>query len=384
MVILGRGSRVASRSARNPRRSRSGADATTPPAVPAGRSARLGAGWLAAGLGAVLVAALAGLAIGPVALDPVGVAAELLNLIPGVHVHSGLTPQEAAIVIQLRLPRVVLGLLVGAMLALAGGCYQGVFRNPLADPYLLGAAAGAGLGATVAVAVGVSTGVSGGARASGLVPVLAFAGAITGVVLSYGLGALGSRVRTTTTLILAGVAVTSFLTAMQTYVLQRNVETIREVYSFILGSLATSGWDEVRLLAPYAAVAAVVVLLHHRELDVLSVGDEEASSLGLHPQRSRYVLVAAASLGTAAAVSVSGLIGFVGIIVPHAVRLLAGTSYRSILPLSALFGAAFLALCDLAARTVQAPTEVPIGVITAFIGAPFFVFVLRTAKRVGI
>src|SRR5690606_6547054 len=154
---------------------------------------------------------------------------------------------------------------------------------------------GAGLGATIAVVVGVSAGVAGQTR-GGLVPILAFVGALTGVMLSYGLGALGGRVRTTTTLILAGVAVTAFLTALQTYVLQRNVETIREVYSFILGSLATSGWSDVRMIVPYVIVALGVVLLHRRELDVLAVGDDEASSLGLHPQRSRYILLAAASL----------------------------------------------------------------------------------------
>jgi iron complex transport system permease protein len=138
----------------------------------------------------------------------------------------------------------------------------------------------------------------------------------------------------------------------------------------------------VLVLLPYAVVTAIVVLLLRRELDVLSVGDDEAASLGLHPQRSRYILLAAASLGTAAAVSVSGLIGFVGIIVPHTVRLLAGASYRAILPLSMLFGGAFMALADLAARTVDAPAEIPIGVVTAFFGAPFFVLVLRTTRRV--
>jgi len=348
------------------------------------RPARLTAGWLAAGVGAVAVAAVLGLAIGPVALNPLAVAAEVLNLLPGVSIHSGLTPQEAAIVTQLRLPRVALGLLVGSMLALAGGCYQGVFRNPLADPYLLGVAAGAGLGATAAVALGVATGIEGGARASGLVPAFAFAGALLGVFLAYGLGAAGAKVRTPTTLLLAGVAVVAFLTAIQTYILQRNLETIREVYTFILGSLATSGWSEVRLALPYAAVAAVVVLAHRRELDVFSVGDEEAASLGLHPQRSRLLLLIAASLGTAAAVAVSGLIGFVGIIVPHMIRLIAGTSYRLILPLSMFFGGAFLVLSDLLARTILPPTEVPIGVVTAFLGAPFFVLVLRSAKRVGL
>ncbi len=344
------------------------------------KPAGLTLGWLAAGLVAVTIAALLGLALGPVSLSPWGVAAELLNLIPGVDIHSGLSAQEAAIVTQLRLPRVMLVLLVGAMLSLAGGCYQGVFRNPLADPYLLGVAAGAGLGATLAVALGVTASSSTAAS----LPAFAFAGALLGVFLAYGLGAAGGRVRTPTTLLLAGVAVVSFLTAIQTYVLQRNVETIREVYSFILGSLTTTGWGEVRLALPYAIVAGIVVLAHRRELDVFSVGDEEATSLGLHPRRSRLLLLVAASLGTAAAVSVSGLIAFVGIIVPHIIRLIAGTSYRLILPLSVLFGGAFLVVSDLLARVVLAPSEIPIGVVTAFLGAPFFVLVLRTAKRVGL
>jgi iron complex transport system permease protein len=348
--------------------------------------ARLRAGWLAVGLVAVLVAALVGLALGPVRLNPLGVALQLLDLLPGVHVHSGLSPTEAAIVTQLRLPRVVLGLLVGATLALAGGTYQGVFRNPLADPYLLGVAAGAGLGATVAIAGAHAFGAVsalGSTRTPVAVPVAAFAGALIAVALTYALGASGDRYRTPATLILAGVAVSSFLTAGQAFVQQRYVETIREVYSWIMGRLTVAGWHDVLLLLPYTVAMAVVILAHRRQLDVLSVGDEEAASLGAHPQRTRIVLIVAASLGTAAAVSVSGLIGFVGIIVPHTVRLLAGSSYRVILPLSMLFGGAFLALADLAARTLMAPNEIPIGVVTAFFGAPFFIVVLRTSRRVS-
>jgi iron complex transport system permease protein len=324
--------------------------------------------WLLAGTAAVVVASVAGLAFGPLRLPPVGVALELL------HLHSGLTPREAAIVTELRLPRVVLALLVGATLALAGGCYQGVFRNPLADPYLLGVAAGAGLGATAAIAFTDNS-------RSAMVPPVAFAGALVAVALTYVLGATGTRYRTPATLILAGVAVTSFLTAGQTYLQQRDAETIREVYAWLLGRLGTAGWHDVLLMVPYAAVSAAVILFSGRSLDVLAVGDEEAASLGANPQRTRYLLILAASLGTAAAVAVSGLIAFVGIIVPHTVRLLAGSSYRAILPLSALFGGAFLVLADLAARLVLAPAEVPIGVVTAFLGAPFFIVVLRTVRR---
>jgi iron complex transport system permease protein len=337
--------------------------------------------WVAGGVVAVLIAVVAGLALGPVALPPAGVAAELLNLIPGVHLHSGLTDREAAIVTELRLPRVVLGLLVGAMLALAGAAYQGVFRNPLADPHLLGVAAGAGLGVTVVIAF--RAGDPSGDATANLpigVPAAAFGGALLAVALTWLLGAAGGRDRSPATLILAGVAVSSFLAAVQTYVLQQHVDTLREVYSWLLGRLATAGWHDVLILLPYAAVTGAIVLSQRRELDVLMVGDEEATGLGLHPQRSRYLLIIAASLGTAAAVSVSGLIGFVGIIVPHTMRLLAGPSYRSILPLSVLFGGAFLALADLLARTAGGPAEIPIGVVTAFFGAPFFIVVLRTSR----
>ncbi|GAB3156136.1 iron ABC transporter permease [Micromonospora sonneratiae] len=344
------------------------------------RPAGLRPGWLAGGVVAVFVALVVGVALGPVSLPPGSVAIELLNLLPGVRLDSGLNEREIAIITELRLPRVVLGLLVGGLLALAGGCYQGVFRNPLADPHLLGVAAGAGLAVTAVIALG-----AGGGELSGLpvtIPLAAFVGAIGAVLMTYLLGAAGGRDRSPATLILAGVAVSAFLAAGQTYLLQRNADSIQQVYSWLLGRLATAGWHDVKLLLPYAVVTATVVLLHRRELDVLSVGDEEATGLGLHPQRSRYLLIAAASLGTAAAVSVSGLIGFVGIIVPHAVRLLAGSSYRAILPLSALFGGAFLALTDVVARTAAAPAEIPIGVVTAFFGAPFFVLVLRTTRRV--
>jgi len=320
-------------------------------------------------------AALAGVLVGPAALRPDRVIAALLDRLPLVTIDSGLSERETAILFQLRLPRVVLGLLVGAVLAVSGGAYQGVFRNALADPYLLGVAAGAGLGATLAI-VTVGSG-------SVLVGVAAFLTALAAVVAAYGLGAAAGGRRSGSTLILAGVAVAAFLTAAQTFIQQRNTDTIREVYSWILGRLGTVGWREVGLLAPYAAISIVVVLLHRRLLDALAVGEDEARSLGVRPERVRLTVVLAATLGTAGAVAVSGLIGFVGIIVPHIIRLLVGGSYRVILPLSVLGGGAFLVVADLIARTVLSPAEVPIGVITAFVGAPFFLLVLRTSQRTG-
>jgi iron complex transport system permease protein len=336
------------------------------------RVARLRPAWLLAGIAAVVVAAIAGLVVGPVALSPGDVLRQLLGA------SSELEPREVAIVEEIRLPRVVLGLLVGSTLSLCGASYQGVFRNPLADPYLLGAAAGAGLGVTIVI-----VGTADGSATPGVAPIAAFAGAIGAVALTYALGRTGGGRTSTASLILAGVAVASFLTAMQTYVQQRNQDTIRQVYNWILGRLSTAGWGEVKLLLPYAVVTWLVLLAHRRVLDVLAVGDEEAGALGVNPGRSRLVVIVAASLGTAAAVSVSGLIAFVGIIVPHTVRLLAGQSHRIVLPLSILFGGAFLCLADLLARTVSSPAEIPIGVITAFFGAPFFVLVLRSSRRMG-
>lgn len=337
------------------------------------RAARLRPSWVIAGLAAVVVAAVAGLVIGPAGLDAVEVVRRLSGL------TSDLAPREIAIVEQIRLPRVVLGLLVGATLSLCGASYQGVFRNPLADPYLLGAAAGAGLGVTI-----VLVGAAEGTTTPTLAPLAAFVGALAAVALTFALGSAGGGRASTASLILAGVAVASFLTALQTYVQQRNQDTIRQVYTWILGRLSTAGWGEVRLLLPYVVITWVVLLAHRRVLDVLAVGDDEAATLGVNARRSRLVIIVAASLGTAAAVSVSGLIAFVGIIVPHTVRLLAGQSHRVVMPLSLLFGGAFLCLADLLARTLSSPAEVPIGVVTAFFGAPFFVLVLRSSRRMGV
>jgi iron complex transport system permease protein len=337
----------------------------------------LSLGWAVAGGATLLAAVLVGFTVGPVDLGVGRIAREILSHVPGLGVRSPLTGSEDAILWELRAPRVLLGVLVGAMLASAGAAYQGVFRNPLADPYLLGAAAGAGLGATLVIAYVHDSGASRDLR-----PLAAFVGATAGVAAAYFIGrSVGGR--NSASLILAGVTVASFLTAIQTFVQQRNTDTVQAVYAWLLGQLETSGWREVTIALPYVAVSWVVLLLHRRLLDVLTVGDEEAASLGVNVARVRLVVLAAATLGTAAAVALSGLIAFVGIIVPHAIRLVAGTSYRIVLPLSLAFGAAFLVLADLLARSIIAPAELPIGVVTAFFGAPFFAFVLRTTRTVG-
>ncbi|MED5599641.1 MAG: iron ABC transporter permease [Actinomycetota bacterium] len=328
---------------------------------------------LAVGVASVLVAAVVGVATGPVSIPVWHVVLELLDRLPLVDIDSSLSVADRAIVWDLRAPRVVLGLLVGALLAGSGAAYQGVFRNPLADPYLLGIAAGAGLGATIAIVARLQDAIG----FIDPVPLAAFAGALLAVAAAGTLSVRRGRTGSPATLILAGVAVANFFTAIQTFIQQQNSETLQQVFAWILGRLSTAGWGEVRLLIPYAAICMAGLLLSVGSLDVLAVGDEEATTLGLRPRTIRRLVLMTASLGAAAAVAVSGLIGFVGLVVPHAVRMVAGSSHRRVIPLSLLFGAAFLTLADVAARTVRSPAELPIGVITAFIGAPFFLLILR-------
>ena len=278
-----------------------------------------------------------------------------------------------------RMPRVVLAGLVGAMLSVAGASYQGAFGNPLADPYLLGVAAGSGLGATIVFVIGRAN--THGWLIDPL-PLASFVGGLAAVFITYVIGSAFGATRSSLTLVLAGVAITSLATAIQTFVLYRNTEVIREVYSWILGRLSTATWRDVKLVLPYIVVSCVVLLLHRRQLDLLRVGDDEAASLGMQVGRVRLVVVVAATLGTAAAVSVSGLIGFVGIVVPHAIRMMAGASYRRLLPLTIVLGAAFLVLTDIPGRVLNHGAETPIGVVTAFFGAPFFIFVLMR-RRLG-
>jgi iron complex transport system permease protein len=331
--------------------------------------------WLAAAAVFLVGSFLLGVLVGPVHIGVGGVLGSVGERLHVPGVSSSLSPTDDSILWQIRIPRVVLGALVGGMLALSGATYQGVFRNPLADPYLLGVAAGAGLGATLAIAY-----LPEAFRGQRLVPIAAFIGGAAAVFLTYAVGRSTHRERDAATLLLAGVTVASFFTALQTFVQQRNTDELQRVYSWILGGIPSTGWSDVTLILPYVLAATAIILLHRRVVDVLSLGDDEAATLGVNVTRVRLVLVAAATVGTAAAVAVSGLIGFVGIIVPHAIRLVSGVGYRALLPLSAVVGAAFLVLADVIARTALSPAEIPLGIVTAFFGAPFFALVLRTSR----
>jgi iron complex transport system permease protein len=333
--------------------------------------------WIALASLLLVCSLLVGVMIGPAGPAWWRVPLELINRLPFFSIHSGLTDTDWSIVWQIRAPRVVLAALVGSTLSIAGASYQGVFRNPLVDPYLLGVAAGAGLGATIVITVNRS-----GTSTWWIdpLPLAAFIGGLIAVIATYLVGTTGKGERSSTSLVLSGVAVTSLATAAQTFLLQRNSDVVRQVYSWILGRLSSATWSDVRLVIPYVVLSTIALLLHRRLLDVLRVGDDEASALGVNVSRVRLVVVIAATLGTASVVAVSGLIGFVGIIVPHAVRLIVGTSYRVVLPVSLLFGGAFLILADIPGRVLDNPAETPIGVVTAFLGAPFFVLILRARK----
>ncbi len=327
-------------------------------------------------LSALLAAVLLGVAVGAVSIPLPAVARLLLAPLSPFPIATNYPDIYTTIIFQLRLPRVALMALTGAALASAGATYQGLFRNPLADPYLVGVASGAGLGATFIILFGLP------ATSLGLMAVPA--GAFLGGVLTVGLVVMMAQVgRTTpvTTLLLAGVAVGSFATAITTFWMLRSPDGMRRAFSWLLGGYAGGGWQPVWIVLPYLIVGLIVLQLNARALNVLQLDEEQARQLGLNVNRLKLILVGAATLMTAAAVSFGGLIGFVGLVVPHALRMLGGPDYRRLIPLSALGGAAFLILADLIARTVFAPQELPVGVITALTGAPFFIFLLRRLKR---
>ncbi len=338
------------------------------------RSFRLPAKAVVAASTALLGCAVLSLASGAAEIPVTGVILELLDRIPLLSVDSGLTSRQATILTQIRLPRVILGGLVGSSLAMAGSAYQGVFRNPLADPFLLGIAAGAGLGASVSLILGLTWSIG----PVGALQLLAFVGALVAVGLAMLIGSVAPN--QTASLLLAGIATASFFTAVQTYLLSRNVETQRSIISWLFGTLVGANWDRVMVLGFYLALCGGVLLILRRQFDVLRVGEAEAVTLGLRPDRVKLVALIAASLLTAAAVSVSGLISFVGLVVPHVIRLMIGSSYRMVVPLSGLVGAAFVILADWISRSIASPAELGIGVVTAFVGAPFFAFLLLKTK----
>ena len=289
------------------------------------------------------------------------------------------TLQTSSLILwQIRMPRTALGMLTGAAPGGSGAAYQGLFRNPLADPYLIGVASGAGLGAVLAMGVQPLPTFWGLL----IVPAAAFIGAMLTVFIVYALARVGKTVPTTN-LILAGVAFSAFATALTSFLMLRSTGQLSRAISWMLGGATQAGWSPVLIILPYLAIGLGVLALSGHALNLLQFGEDQAQQLGLNVSRVRTLLLLAASLSTAAAVAFSGTIGFVGLIVPHVMRLWFGTDYRLLLPLSILGGAGTLLLADVFARTVMSPQELPVGIVTALVGAPFFLWVLRRAKNQG-
>ena len=312
---------------------------------------------------------------GAIWIPPHSIAGILLDKTPLLNLDGWWPDSWETIVWQVRVPRILLGALVGASLAVSGASYQGLFRNPLADPYLIGVASGAGLGAAVILVTPLPAHVQG----FNLLPLAAFGGAMLAVMFSYAIATRAGGLPLTG-LILSGVAIASLAGAMTGFLLIRSDPNVRPLLAWLMGSLSVSGWEEVRLLLPYLLIGVVGMMAYGRVLNLMQLGEDDARQIGIDVERTKLVLVVLASLTTAAAVSVSGLIGFVGLVAPHVVRLLWGHDYRFLIPMSLLVGAGFLVAADVVARTMARPSELPIGLVTAFCGAPFFLYLLQRSR----
>lgn len=312
------------------------------------------------------------IALGAVTIPPGNALRILLGRLPWLELSGNWPAYFETILLDLRLPHTILVALTGMALAGSGASFQGLFRNPLADPYLIGIASGAGLGAIVVMSVPQV--------GRFLIPVGAFLGGLITILAVYRLAKVG-RMVPLTTLILAGVAIGSFASALTSFLMMISDEMILQAMNFLLGGSTVTGWEPLVIALPYFAVGLVLLILGGHSLNVLQFGEEQAQQLGLNVERVKLFIIISASLTTAAAVSFSGVIGFVGLVVPHIVRLIWGGDYRKLIPLSILGGGITLLLSDIVARTVMAPGYLPVGIVTSLIGAPFFLWILRRAKK---
>jgi iron complex transport system permease protein len=327
---------------------------------------------VAVGVVALLVALVLGVGVGSVAVDPADTIAILAHRLLGLDIPQTWSDATETIVVELRLPRILTAMLVGCALGVAGATFQGLLRNPLADPYVLGTASGAALGAAIAVLIPVRFVI----LEFGLIQGFAFIGALASITVVYRLSRQ-SGLAPLTSLLLTGYAVGSLLAAGLAMAMYLSGAALRQIFTYLLGSFDAATWPRFLATLPIILIASVAIILRARSLNGLLLGEQAAAHLGIDVRRERRILLALASLVTAAAVAISGLIGFVGLVVPHVVRLLVGPSARLVLPLSAIGGAALLAYADIIARVAGG---IPVGVVTAIIGAPFFLLILRRAR----
>ncbi len=312
------------------------------------------------------------IALGAVTIPPGNALSILAGKIPGIEITGDWPGYFETILWDLRLPHTILVALTGAALAGSGAAFQGLFRNPLADPYLIGVASGAGLGAIIILSIPQS--------GKYLIPLGAFLGSLLTIAAVYQLAKVG-KIVPLTTLILAGVALGSFTSALTSFLMLISDQMIFQAMSFLLGGSTVTGWDPLIIALPYFTLGMISLILSGHSLNVLQFGEEQAMQLGLHVERVKLFIIISASLTTAAAVSFSGVIGFVGLVVPHIIRLVWGGDYKRLIPLSIIGGSATLLISDIIGRTIMAPGYLPVGIVTALVGAPFFLWILRRAKK---
>ncbi len=327
---------------------------------------------------ATLAAVMVAVALGAVYVPLATSFRIILSRLPllGRLVDATWTPTQETIIISVRLPRVLLALLVGMGLALAGAVFQGLFRNPMADPSIIGSSQGAALGATIAFFFGIKAGLGG----LSAIPLFAFAGSLLAVFTVYIIARAGGRA-SIASLLLVGIALSSFLASIVSLLMVVSEDRMHNIFFWLMGGLGTGNWDMVLAVLPFMLVGAAAAAFMARDLNLLMLGEERAAQLGLETERFKWTMIVIASLVVGAAVSVSGIIGFVGLMTPHIVRLLTGPDHRFLIPGSILGGGLFLVLADTIARTVIAPKELPVGIVTAFFGAPFFIYLLKRSRH---
>src|SRR6056297_630026 len=278
------------------------------------------------------------------------------------------------IIWNIRLPRIFASLLIGGMLSIAGVTYQGILKNPMADPFILGISSGAALGATIGIVSKISFNILG----LNFISLMAFAGALLVIFIVYNIARIKNEIPITT-LLLSGIAMSQFLTAILSILMMLFDRDLNKIFFWTLGSLSGKGWDSIINVIPYTVLGLLILMYHSKDMDILLLGDESAKNLGVEADKVKKIILVTASIITAASVSVSGIIGFIGLIVPHIVRIFIGPKHLKLIPLSFITGGALMVICDTIARSII-PQEIPVGIITAILGAPFFIYILKKKK----
>jgi iron complex transport system permease protein len=299
-----------------------------------------------------------------------------MDIIAYIFNSSNVSVSTGIIISEIRLPRIILAFIVGAGLAVAGSVFQAIIRNPMVDPYIIGISAGAGTGVMLALFFGIEIAVFN----LNPIPAFAFLGAVLTVFTVYQLARVGRKLPVLTFL-LAGVAVSFILNSLMSFLMVLRTENLQQLVYWLMGSLAGSSWADIRMILPYFLFALAVIIFYLKDLNILLLGEESAAHLGLNVERIKVILLGAASLITASVVSVSGSIGFIGLVVPHITRMIIGPDHRKLIPLAAVVGGTFLLIADTAARTIMAPMELPVGIITALAGGPYFIYLLRNKSK---